>query len=445
MQNYSESGTLDYVLYIGGALLLAGLLIALFMRVLSVNREAKQMVKATPGGMEMPNQNISMMQPGAPVQNHMPVQNSQPMMHEKTSLKMQVEELKGDIIQVLMENTKVARETFGRMLKEEGVEDTAKYIKILGQMVIIELLDDPNLQRDLYSLSEFYHNSNFTFELSEEYELLQKLKTKITASEIRVLTRKSMDKFDFLAKLDSEQIFNLVADETAQVQSIVLTQLDRKRRLSVFNMYQGDSKMSLMNELCKADAIPKEYLSNVALALGRKVTSRPEFDTQNLRSSEVLVDLMERAELGEQKRLMSNLINTNPEAARGIKMRLVTLELLPYLKDGHLLEIILGMERADLLSFLKGTREHISSLLLQKAPPELADSWIEDLNYMANVDDASYRLAEMSILRRIRNLASNGSISIMEINEMIFADANRYPYSDQNEPLDNFNDGELVA
>lgn len=425
MQNYSESGTLDYVMYIGGALLLAGLLIALFMRVLSVSKEAKNMVQAVPGQVQSnPYQSLSNpANAGHETYNSSGQMRPQMNLSEHSSLRMRVEDLKSEIIRILMENNRVARETFGRMLKEEGVEDTAKYIKILGQMVIIELLDDPNLQRDLYSLSEFYHNSNFDFELKEEYELLQKLKTKITASEIRVLTRKSLDKFDFLSKLDSEQIYNLVADETPQVQSIVLTQLDRKRRLSVFNMYQGRTKMSLMSELCKADAIPKEYLSNVALALGRKVSSRPEFDTQNLRSSEVLVDLMERADLGEQRKLMSNLIGSNPEAARGIKMRLVTIELMPFMKDGHLLEIILDMERDELLGFLKGTREHIRDLLLRKAPPELADSWIEDLNYMAGVDESSYRMAEMNVLRRIRNLASNGAIRIMEINEMIFSDS----------------------
>lgn len=440
--------SLEYVLWIGGALLLAGLLIALFMRVLAVNKDAQKMVGiAQQGQANQPVQNPAEttanynMSPGTTNLNI----NQPEDVRRQTSLKIQAEELRNEIVQILMENPRVARETFGRMLREEGVEETAKYIKLLGQMVIIELLDDPNMQRDLYSLSEFYHNSTFTFEGEEEIELLQRLKTKITASEIRVLTRKSLDKFDFLTKLDSEQIFNLVSDESPQVQSIVLTQLDRKRRMNVFNMYQGDSKMSLMGELCKADAIPKEYLSNVALALSRKVSSRPEFDTQNLRASEVLVDLMEKADLQEQRQLMQNLQDSNSEAARGIKMRLVTVEMLPFLKDGHLLEIILGMEREELLGFLKGTRSHIRDLLINKAPPELSDSWVEDLTYMATVDESLYRLAEMNILRRVRNLANNGAISILEINEIIFSAHDPYQQDQYQDQVGEYSDGSMVA
>ncbi|MDA9951233.1 hypothetical protein N9D31_01535 [Oligoflexaceae bacterium] len=446
MQNFSgQDSDLEYVLYIGAALLLAGLLIALFMRVLSVGRDAKQMVQSVPGQQQTPRQD-AYAHSAAAVEKAPEIIGSNTLQNGKTSIK--VEALKNEIITTLIENTRVAKETFGRILKEEGVEETAKFIKILGQLVIIELLDDPNLQRDLYSLSEFYHNSQFTFSTEQELELLQALKTKVTASEIRVLTRRSLDKFDFLSKLDSEQIFNLVADESAQVQSIVLTQLDGKRRKGVFNMYQGHRKMNLMTELCKADAIPKEYLNNVALALGRKVNTRPEFDTQNLRSSEVLVDLMEKAELGEQKKLMSNLVQSNPEAAKAIKMKLVTVEMIPYMKDGHLLEIILGMERSELLAFLKGTNERIRDLLLRKAPPELAGSWVEDLNYMSVVDEASFRLAEMSILRRIRNLASNGGISIMDINDLIFSDldglnASTAEPGEYGNPA--YNDGSMVA
>ena len=131
------------------------------------------------------------------------------------------------------------------------------------------------------------------------------------------------------------------------------------------------------------------------------------------------MDLLEKADLVEQRTLMADLMNTNPEAARTIKLKLVTVEMLPYLKDGHMLEIIMGMEREDLLTFLGGTREHICSLLLSKAPEELAESWEEDLENIHSVEEQNYRLVEMKILSRMRNLASNGAISLLDINTMI--------------------------
>ena len=333
---------------------------------------------------------------------------------------LKIAELKDELVNIFLSNPKVAKETFSRLLKEDGVEESAKYVHIFGHMIVFELLNDPNFQRDLYELSEFYHSSEFNFDPEEEYELLMFLKTRVTATEIKVLARKSAEKFDFLNRLDAGQIYKLISEEKVQIQSIVLTQLDRKRRNEVFEMYKGKDKIDLMSELTKAEAVPREYLFNVAKAMSKKVASHPEYDTENLRASDILIDLMEKADLSEQRNLMSTLSENNPETARDIMGKLVTIEMMPYLKDGHLLELIMGLERDDLLNFLVGTRDHISRLLLNKAPEELSDSWQEDMDLMNSVEEQNYRKAEMKIVSRIRSLSNNGVISLSEINHMIF-------------------------
>lgn len=346
--------------------------------------------------------------------------NAGPSKPSSFSLGMKIKEMKDELLELFFEHPKVAKDTFSRFLKEDGVEETAKYVHVFGHLVIFQLLEDPNFQRELYDLSEYYHNSSFRFTQQEEYDLLAKLKTRCTASEIRVLTRKELEKFDFLTKLDPSQIYTLIQDENLQVQSIVLAQLDPKRRRSVFDMYHGPMKIQLLSQLSASEAIPKEFMANVAKALAKKVSQKPEYDTENIRSSDVLLDLLEKAQLAEQRQLMMTLQKQNPDTARSLKMKLVTVEMMPILKDGHLLELILGMDRRDLLVFLAGTGEHIRDLLLRKAPEELSDSWIEDLQTLGSIDEQSYRMVEMKVLNRIRNLANNGVISLMDINSMLF-------------------------
>jgi flagellar motor switch protein FliG len=422
---------IDWIWVVVAALTVLIVVSAVVMKIFGANKDARMLVADAQNG-DNPAKNRTQ-QGGQPLgagsgngasdmRSTIGIEKTTHQTSKEMMSRIKAEALKSEMISAFIENPKLARETFSRLLKESGVEETAKYVFLLGQIVIFNLLDDPNLQRELYELSEYYHNTQFTIEPDDELKLLEALKTKVTAAEIRMLSRRATEKFDFLAKLDAEQIFTLISEENAKVQSIVLTQLEKKRRLAVFAMYAGKGKIDLMNELSRSDAIPKEYLNNVANALGRKVTSRPEFDTTNLRSSDVLLDLLERASLNEQRKLMSSLQYRNPETARSLKMRLITIEMLPFLKDGHLLELILGMEREDLLNFLMGTPNHVKDLLLTKAPSELSDSWQEDLGYMASVEDQYYRVVEMKVLARIRNLANNGAISILEINDMIFAD-----------------------
>lgn len=423
-QNY------EYALYIGAFVLLAGIIVAMIMRFSSAAKDAKIMMAASANpnsaGWNVPGQNQG---PGQVQQNSgspygvssQPGQGGVTTAPDRLSLRLKIDTAREEILRAFTENPKVARDVFTRMLQEDGVETTSRYVYVFGPMVIFELMNDPNLQRDLYDLSEFYHKSNFTFTEEQTLELLNALRTKVTASEIRMMTRRRTEQFDFLQNLDAPQVFTLISEEKAQVQSIVLTQLDHNRRRAVFDMYMGQQKVALMRELCRADAIPKEYLANVAKALHKKVLSRNEFDTEQLRSNDIILDLLEKASLDEQRALMADLAQTNAEACRAIKLKLVTVEMLAYLKDGHLLEIVMGLEREDLLAFLVGTPHHIRDLLLAKAPGELAASWIEEIEQLSGVDEATYRLAELKIINRIRTLANSGAVRLIDVNDRIFA------------------------
>lgn len=417
-ESSTTQGEVDWIMW--GAIAL-GVILAGFLaiRLAGANRDAKVMISSVPGegfankpgrGGEVSGEQ-KLVTTEKPATTHA----------GDISMRLKVEQLKDELTGQFMHEPKVAKETFGRMLKEDGVELTAKYLQIFGHMIVLELIEDPNVSRDLYALSEYFNKSRIELTLDEELKLLQSLKARQTASEIKVMTSKGSDKFAFLEKLDAAQIFTLINEEKSQVQGIVLTQLDKKRRMSVFDMYQGSMRVQLMNELCRADAIPKEFLANVAKALQKKVASRPEFDTENLRSSEIIIDLLERSSLDEQRQIMGHLQRTNADTARGIMLKLVTVEILPYLKDGHLLEIILGLERDDLMLFLAGTADHIKNLFMTKAPYELVESWLEELNQMGLVEENNYKLVELKVFNKIRNLGNSGVINILDINEMIYA------------------------
>jgi len=408
----------QWMSYLAGFMLLVGMILFVLMRYARANRDANLMMYEAQGK--------SLRAVG---QAEKPANDSLQVSHatedtddagrKDIALRLKNEDLRAELNKIFVEHPRLAKETFSRLLSEDGIEATAKYVHLFGQLVVFELLADPNLQRELYELSEFYHKSTFEFTPEQEFRLLTALKTRVTANEIRVLTRKAVERFEFLQQLDAVQIYNLIIDEKPKVQAIVMTQLDPKRRRAVFEMYTGQPKIDLMQELCRGEPIPKEFLANIAVALQRKVSARPEFDVENLRSSEILFDLMDKASLDEQRSLMQNLMRTNTEAARAIKLKLVTVELMPYLKDGHLLEIVLGLEREDLLTFLSSAPEHIRELLLSKAPTELASSWTEDLENFTGAEQ-NYRFVEMKLTGRIRALAKSGAINLLTLNDLVF-------------------------
>jgi hypothetical protein len=61
---------------------------------------------------------------------------------------------------------------------------------------------------------------------------------------------------------------------------------------------------------------------------------------------------------------------------------------------------------------------------------------MEDVEQLAGVEEARYRLAEMRILARVRNLANSGAIRLIDINDRIFAAEHLANASRSSEPVE---------
>ncbi len=331
--------------------------------------------------------------------------------------------LRDELVQIFVTQPKVARDVFGRLIREDGIENTSKLVVIFGEMMIFELLGDADLKKEIYTLAEYVHVNPPEVSEDEQLTILRSLKLKMTAGKMRLMTSRTLDMFDFLKAKSGRQIYDLINDESPRSQSIVLTQLSTEKRRTVFELFEGQSKVDLLRELSNNDVVQREYLHNVAEALKRKAASRPQFDGENVQGIDVLLDLLERAELGDQRNLMEDLDRNAPEIARMLRTRLVTVETLPYVRDGLLLEIFLSLESQTMATFLAGTREHIRNLILSKAPPDVADNWVEGLEQIRHIDAEALRLAEMQVIAKLRSFANQGLVSLLDTNLALYPKA----------------------
>ncbi len=333
---------------------------------------------------------------------------------------LEIQRLKEELTQIFMRQPKVSREVFGRILREEGVPAAARCVSVFGEIVTFELLDDSELKDSLATLAEYVHRNVPQLSPEEELQLLESLKLRIAAGKIKVMSDKGLGSFDFLKSKSARQIYNLVADENSQSQSVVLTQLSKSKRNAVFELFEGESKLELLRALCQGRSVGYEYLMSLSDALRRKAQRSGAFDQGLTTGIDVLLDLLAQSSLADQQSLMSELDAANPESARMVRSSLVTPETLQFIRDGLLIEIFLGLDTATLATFLAGCPEHIRSMILSKVPPDMASDWFEMMNSMPSIDSENYKLAELQILQKVRSFSDSGMISLLEINESVF-------------------------
>ena len=339
---------------------------------------------------------------------------------DEVAQRMNIQSLRDELTQSFIAQPKVARDVFSRVLREDGVEFAAKCVSVLGEILVYDLMSDDDVKKEVALLAEYIHVNAPVVGDSEQLSVLRSLKFKMTAGKMRQMIQKNKDMFDFLKSYSARRIYDLLAEESARSQAVVLTQLPAEKRRAVFELFEGQLKTELLRELCVKESLPREYLFNIALALKRKSDRAGSSDGEMLGGADVIIDLMERGDRESQNEMMENLDNTNQELARQVRSRLVSVETLYFLSDGLLLEIFLSLDPQVMMTFLAGTRDRVRQLVLNKAPEEVASDWTESASSVRGMDGESFRLAEMQVLGKIRAFAASGLINLAEINETMY-------------------------
>ncbi len=333
----------------------------------------------------------------------------------------EIECLRDELMMIYAEQPRVAKYVFGRILTEEGIETMSGYLSIFGESVVLDLLRDPSLQHDLNELMEFYARTPIELDDEEKLDLLKKLHHRTVAGKMAVVASRSSAQFEYLAEMDGMQIMELVRNESLTVKAIVLTQCDNQKRSAIFAAIDEPTKMKLLAELSRIDYLPRDYIQNVATALKRKRMENPRLNTEALPGSEVLVNLLERSEPTVQHTVMKNLEINNPESARVVKHKLVSIDTLAFLPDGQLLEVILSLRHDELLNFLKGCRDDIRGAIFAKCPRDLVSDLEEELAVMQNPSRDIYGALERKVLNRVKMMAQDTLVNLADVNDRLFA------------------------
>jgi flagellar motor switch protein FliG len=337
--------------------------------------------------------------------------------------RIEIEQLRDELMRVFAEQPKVARHVFSRLLTEDGVETVSAYIHIFGESIVLEMLRDPSLQADMSELMEFHAKNSNELTDEDKIELLRKLHNRTVSGKLFVMGSRSSHLFDFLSEMDGLQIMELVRNESLTVKAMVLTQCDLQKRAQIYAQLEGDARMNLLTELSRIDYLPRDYILNAASALKRKKRDNPRLNTEALPGSEVLLTLLERTSAEMARVVVRNLEMNSPEVARAIKSRLVTLDTLRHLRDGQLLEVVLSLRHDELLQFLKNAPAEVKATIMSKSPKDLASELEEELETIPDAGRDNYQAIERKLLNRIKLMANEGQVNLVDTNDRMMSES----------------------
>lgn len=159
-----------------------------------------------------------------------------------------------------------------------------------------------------------------------------------------------------------------------------------------------------------------------SLSANQTATQPLTAESKPLYDSEVLMDILRKSDFDTQKGILKLTKSSYPDTFQALKSKWVTIDLLRYMQDHQILEVMLSLTRKDTVEFLMGTSSNLRSFILSKIPNDFASELQEDMHNVHLVGKEHSSISERTVVMRIQRLADQRLITLLDLNDRLFSD-----------------------
>jgi len=317
------------------------------------------------------------------------------------------------------------REKAAILLISLGKEHSSRIFRHLKDEEIEQLtLDITNVRRINSEtkeeiINEFYEEcltQNYISEGGIDYarELLESSIGPQRAFELisRLTSSLQVRPFDFARKADPNQIFTFVQNEHPQTIALILSYLEPGMAADILSRLPPDKQTQVVVRVSTMDRTSPEYVREVERVLDRKLSSMGMDDFTSVGGIEAIVDILNAADRGTERRVLEELELDNGDLVDEIRRKMFVFEDVIKLDRRAIQRVLKEVENADLTVALKNATEELKSLIFENMSKRLADMIREDMEYMGPVRVRDVEDAQQKIVNVIRKLQDAGEIII---------------------------------
>ena len=248
------------------------------------------------------------------------------------------------------------REAAGRVLALLNEEEV---IGIIQEIAVIRKIDPREAERVLkeYGLDAQPRSASREVAggLSKAEEILNAAFDKDTARSVlgKVEDRLLPHQFDFLTDVDDEKLATLLADESPQVISLVLTQTAPVIASRLLVKLPQEVQKEVAKRIGKMATVHPEVIRQTADALKKKLFADSDLSTEYIDGKKALREILKRMEVGEERTILNSLAEEKPELAEELEKALFTMDML------------MKIPRRQMHLFLRELSDRVIALILK--------------------------------------------------------------------------------
>lgn len=225
-----------------------------------------------------------------------------------------------------------------------------------------------------------------------------------------------------LVHVNEDTLANFLKNEHPQTVAVVLSKIQTEHSARIMSHFSDELAIDVMLRMLNTTAIKRDVLDEVERSLKIEFMDDLTRTSRYSNPYETLAEIFNSFDRGTEKRLMSNLENSNAEAAEKVKSLMFTFADLIRVDKSGIQVLIREADKTVLALALKGANEQIKDLFFSNMSERAGKLLKEDIAGLGmvrvrDVDEAQAKMVSLS-----KELSEGGEITILDntsVDEMI--------------------------
>ena len=225
----------------------------------------------------------------------------------------------------------------------------------------------------------------------------------------RVLKNRTVD---FLSKVDTKNLFNILQNERAQTIAIVLSHLESDKAADLLAELPDQKRIQVVRSIAKMDGASPEAIKVVEAQIRNRFDNILTSDNVRIGGIDYVADVMNHMDRSNEKFIFDEIGKRDAELAEDIRKRMFVFEDILGMDNRSIQRFIRDCDTRDLVYALKGANEEIRACFFSNMSQRMAESVQSDLEITNNVRLRDVEEAQSRIVGIIRRLDEAGEIII---------------------------------
>lgn len=184
--------------------------------------------------------------------------------------------------------------------------------------------------------------------------------------------------FDYLQEISAERLSQLLKDESAPVQALVLSRLKPALAAAFIKSLDRERQKDIIGRMAKLSSISSELVRRVDRAMREKSQTVSTETGTALDGRGVLAEILKKMDPESEKSILSVLDENDAELGADVRKRLFTLDDIIRADDRFIQETLRSMSDGDLALLIAGKPEEFRKKILTNVSKGRGDSVLEE-------------------------------------------------------------------